>query len=102
MSHYVVLGTWDTKRKELEFLCDEITKRGHTPVRIDLPLEERRSRRDTVVDHSISTGKKELSKVVARVRTEAIINVDLSINDPAFGLLASEKLAALMGTPWKT
>jgi uncharacterized protein (UPF0261 family) len=72
MSTYLVMGTWNTKHEELDFLCREIVGRGHTPVRLDVSS------------------------------TRFIESVDLSINDPAFGITASQRLCDLMGGRWKT
>jgi hypothetical protein len=29
MSNFIVIGTWNTKKGELEFVCNEIEKRSH-------------------------------------------------------------------------
>lgn len=29
MSNFIVIGTWNTKKEELEFVCNEIEKRSH-------------------------------------------------------------------------
>jgi len=35
MADFVVIGTWNTKGEEVEFVCRELAKRNHNPVRLD-------------------------------------------------------------------
>ena len=40
MANYIVLGTWNTKYEELDFLCEEIRRRSHQPIPLDLSTKK--------------------------------------------------------------
>jgi uncharacterized protein (UPF0261 family) len=40
MAHYIVLGTWNTKHEELNFICEEIKRRSHQPISLDLSTKK--------------------------------------------------------------
>jgi len=43
MANYIVLGTWNTKYEELDFLCEEIRRRSHQTYTLR-PLHEKNDR----------------------------------------------------------
>ena len=64
MAGYVVLGTWNTKKEELEFVCQEIVRRGHEPIRLDLSTEGAWETRDLAVADAIRRGTTKLTKMM--------------------------------------
>ena len=36
MGNFLVIGTWNTKGEELEFVCQELARRNHVSIRLDL------------------------------------------------------------------
>jgi uncharacterized protein (UPF0261 family) len=64
MANFIVMGTWDTKPEELEFIFEEITKRGHHPVQLDLSTKKIKGKRDTAISHTISQAKERLKKIM--------------------------------------
>ena len=57
MANYIVLGTWNTKREELDFLCEEIRRRSHRPIPLDLSTKKATATRNIAItfeaDHGI-------------------------------------------------
>jgi uncharacterized protein (UPF0261 family) len=147
MSSYAVIGTWDvtpahpSKGEELEFICQEIRRRGHVPVKLDVSTRGAWKTRDLAVADAIDgatarlltiMASEEISGVVAigggtglfigarimekvpllvpkvekqlmkGMREECIIDVDLCLNDPRFGLVASQYLHGLVEAKWRT
>jgi len=64
MANFIVMGTWDTKREELEFICEEIRERDHHPVKLDLSTKKIKGTRDTVISHTVSQAKERLKKIM--------------------------------------
>ena len=54
MANFVVIGTWDTKHEELEFICEEIRKRSHHPIKLNLSTRQITGTRDVAISHKIS------------------------------------------------
>ena len=88
MAGYVVLGTWNTKKEELEFVCQEIVRRGHEPVRLDLSTKGAWETRDLAVADAIRRGTTKLTKMM---EVEKIS-----------GVVASQYLYGLIETRWKS
>ena len=64
MANFIVMGTWDTKREELEFICEEIKKRSHHPIKLDLSTRKIKGKRDTVISHTVSQAQERLKKIM--------------------------------------
>ncbi len=75
MSTYLVMGTWNTKREELDFLCGEIAGKGHTPVKLDVSSTRFIDARDTAINDAINRAKDELKDVMKRHRVAGIVAV---------------------------
>jgi uncharacterized protein (UPF0261 family) len=75
MSTYLVLGTWNTKQEELDFLCREIATRGHTPVKLDVSSTRISDARDTAINSTISRAKGELRDIMKRRRLAGMVAV---------------------------
>ena len=75
MANYVVLGAWDTKREELDFLCEEIRKRSHRPIPLDLSTKRAAVTRNIAVNRSISRARVRLKEIAKKARISGVISV---------------------------
>jgi uncharacterized protein (UPF0261 family) len=75
MANFIVMGTWDTKREELEFLCKEIEKRSHHPIKLDLSTKKTKEKRDTVIDHTVAHAKERLKRIMKRETISGVISI---------------------------
>ena len=66
MGNFVVMGTWNTKGEELEFVCRELVKRGHNPIKLDLSAQKTTQERDTVLLRIIDGAKKKLTTLAKK------------------------------------
>ena len=66
MGNFVVMGTWNTKGEELEFVCRELVKRGHNPIKLDLSAQKTTKERDTVLLRIIDGAKKKLTTLAKK------------------------------------
>jgi uncharacterized protein (UPF0261 family) len=75
MANYIVLGTWNTKHEELDFLCEEIRKRSHQPIPLDLSTKKASDTRDIAVRQSISRAKARLKEIAKKKHISGVISV---------------------------
>jgi uncharacterized protein (UPF0261 family) len=75
MANYIVLGTWNTKYEELDFLCEEIRKRSHQPIPLDLSTKKTTGTRDIAVSQSISRAKAKLKEIAKKKHISGVISV---------------------------
>ncbi len=75
MANFIVMGTWDTKHEELEFLCEEIERRSHCPIKLDLSTKKTKEKRDTVIDHTVAHAKERLKKIMKRETVSGVISI---------------------------
>jgi uncharacterized protein (UPF0261 family) len=75
MSTYLVIGTWNTKHEELDFLCGEIAGKGHTPVKLDVSSTRFTDARDTAIDSAISRAAGELKDIMKEHLLAGIVAV---------------------------
>jgi len=75
MANYIVLGTWNTKREELDFLCEEIRRRSHRPIPLDLSTKKANVTRNIAVNQSISKAKARLKEITKKNRISGVISV---------------------------
>jgi uncharacterized protein (UPF0261 family) len=75
MSTYLVVGTWNTKHEELDFLCREIATKGYTPVKLDVSSTRFTDARDTAIDGAINRAKGELKDIMKRHRVAGMVAV---------------------------
>ncbi len=75
MGNYVVIGTWNTKREELDFLCAELKRRGHSPIKLDLSSEKTDKDRDEVLAATVESAKITLKTLAARERIAGVLSV---------------------------
>jgi uncharacterized protein (UPF0261 family) len=75
MANYIVLGTWNTKREELDFLCEEIRRRSHRPIPLDLSTKKATDTRNIAVSRSISMAKARLTEIAKNEPISGIISI---------------------------
>jgi len=75
MAYFIVMGTWDTKQEELEFICEEIKRKGHRPIQMDLSTRRIRGKRSIAVDHAISLIKERLRRILDENHASGLISV---------------------------
>jgi uncharacterized protein (UPF0261 family) len=75
MANFIVMGTWDTKQEELEFLCEEIERRSHHPIKLDLSTKKTKEKRDTVIDRTVAHAKERLKKIMKKETISGVISI---------------------------
>ena len=75
MANYVVIGTWNTKREELDFLCEEIRRRSHRPIQLDLSTKRANVTRNIAIRQSISRARARLKEITKKNHISGIISV---------------------------
>ena len=75
MANYIVLGTWNTKHEELDFICEEIRQRSHQPVPLDLSTKKTTHTRDIAIDQSILRAKAKLKEISKKKHISGVISV---------------------------
>lgn len=75
MANFIVIGTWNTKYEELEFICKEIKKRSHHPIRLDLSSKKMAGARDVAISHKISLAKTRLKQMVKKGHLSGAISI---------------------------
>ncbi len=75
MANYIVLGTWNTKHEELNFICEEIRRRSHQPIPLDLSTKKTTRTRDIAINQSISRAKARLKRISKNKDISGVISV---------------------------
>ena len=81
MSSYVVIGTWDvtpahpSKGEELEFICQEIRRRGHVPVKLDVSTRGAWKTRDLAVTDAIDRATARLLTIMASEEVSGVVAI---------------------------
>jgi uncharacterized protein (UPF0261 family) len=75
MANYIVLGTWNTKHEELDFLCEEIRRRTHQPIPLDLSTKKTTRHRNMAVHHSILIAKARLKEIAKKMHLSGAISL---------------------------
>jgi len=75
MANFIVIGTWNTKFDELEFVCEEIKKRSHYPIKLNLSTKRMTGTRDVAIRHEISLAKARLKQMVRKVHVSGAISI---------------------------
>ncbi|NWG01631.1 MAG: Tm-1-like ATP-binding domain-containing protein [Syntrophaceae bacterium] len=75
MANYIVLGTWDTKHEELDFICQEIKRQSHQPIPIDLSTKKKMDSREIAVNQSILKAKARLRELEKKKPISGVISV---------------------------
>jgi len=66
MSSYVVVGTWNTKGEELDFLCDEIGRLGHRAIKLDASSQVVSDSRDASISAAKDRAVKKLKDIMEK------------------------------------
>lgn len=75
MANYIVLGTWNTKHEELDFICDEIKRQSHQPIPLDLSTKATTGTRNIAIRQSISMAKGTLKEIAKKKHISGVISV---------------------------
>jgi uncharacterized protein (UPF0261 family) len=75
MGNYIVIGTWNTKHEELDFICEEMRRRSHQPIPLDLSTKKTARTRNDAINQSISTAKARLIEIAKKKPISGIISV---------------------------
>ena len=75
MANFIIMGTWDTKYEELEFICEEIRKRSHRPIKLDLSTKKTKEKRDVVIDHTVARAKERLKKIMKKKTISGVLSI---------------------------
>ena len=75
MANYIVIGTWNTKHQELEFLCREIRRRSHYPIPLDVSTKRTTGTRNMAIRQSISMAKSKLKEIAKKRHISGVISV---------------------------
>jgi len=75
MANYIVLGTWKTKHEDLNFICEEIRRRSHQPIPLDLSTKKTTRTRDIAINQSISRAKARLKRILKNKDISGVISV---------------------------
>ena len=75
MANFLVIGTWNTKHEELEFICKEMRERFHHPIRLNLSTRKITSKRDVTIGHEISLAKARLKQIVKKEPISGAISI---------------------------
>ena len=75
MANYIVLGTWNTKHEDLNFICEEIRRRSHQPIPLDLSTKKTTRTRDIAINQSISRAKARLKRISKNKDISGVISV---------------------------
>jgi uncharacterized protein (UPF0261 family) len=75
MANYIVIGTWNTKHEELEFLCKEIRRRSHQPIPLDVSTKKTGRTRNIEIRQSISRARARLKEIAKKKHISGVISV---------------------------
>ena len=75
MANFVVIGTWNTKGEELEFVCQELAKRNHNPIKLDLSSEKTGRAREEVLSDTVDAAKGALKALMEKKHVAGALSV---------------------------
>jgi len=74
MYKFLVIGTWNTKHEELEFLCSEIERQGHVAIRVDMSAQKGSASKHQAIREAITKAR----EFLAQLATEHQISGSIS------------------------
>ena len=74
MYKFLVIGTWNTKHEELEFLCSEIERQGHVAIRVDMSAQKGSAPKHHAIREAITKAR----EFLAQLATEHQISGSIS------------------------
>ena len=75
MANFIVIGTWNTKGDELDFVCRELTKRNHKPIKLDLSSRKKTKDRDAVLLTIVDAARKKLATLAKKEHISGVLSV---------------------------
>jgi uncharacterized protein (UPF0261 family) len=75
MASFLVIGTWNTKGEELEFVCRELVKKNHTPIKMDLSSEKTGKDREEVLLATVDSAKRTLKNLTEKEQIAGVLSV---------------------------
>ncbi len=75
MANFIVIGTWDTKGDELDFVCRELTKRNHKPIKLDLSSRKKTKDRDAVLLTIVDAARNKLATLAKKEHISGVLSV---------------------------
>jgi uncharacterized protein (UPF0261 family) len=90
MANFVVIGTWNTKGDELEFVCRELTKRNHNPIKLDLSARKTTKDRDTALLSIVDAARKRLATLAKKEHISGALSIGGGTNLWMSGQIMSE------------
>ncbi len=75
MANFLVIGTWNTKGEELEFVCRELAKRDHNPIKLDLSATKSAEDRDAALLSIIEAARKKLESLARKEHISGVLSV---------------------------
>lgn len=87
MANFLVIGTWNTKGEELEFVCQELARGNHNPIRLDLSATRSSKDRNTALLSVVGAAKEKLTTLARQQRISGAVSVGGGTNSPASACL---------------
>jgi uncharacterized protein (UPF0261 family) len=75
MGNFLVIGTWNTKGEELEFVCQELARRNHNPIKLDLSATKGSGDRNTALLSVVDAAKKKLTTLAKQQHISGAVSV---------------------------
>jgi uncharacterized protein (UPF0261 family) len=75
MSYFIVIGAWNTKGDELEFVCRELARRNHNPIKLDLSGKKTTKDRDTALLNIVDTARKRLAMLAKKQHISGALSI---------------------------
>jgi len=75
MADFLVIGTWNTKGEELEFVCEELAKRNHNPIKLDLSSRKTTKDRDAALLGIMAAAKRKLAVLAEKHHISGALSI---------------------------
>ena len=75
MANFLVIGTWNTKGEELDFVCQELARRNHTAIRLDLSATKSSGDRNTALQGVVDAARKKLTTLAKQQPISGAVSV---------------------------
>ena len=75
MGQFVVIGSWNTKGNELDYVCNELEKKTHTAIKLDLSTNTFSHDRGKIIDATIADSKQKLKEITTHTPISGAISL---------------------------
>ncbi|WP_300464168.1 Tm-1-like ATP-binding domain-containing protein [Desulfobacula sp.] len=75
MGDFIVMGAWNTKKQELDYICKELKKRSHKAIKLDLGTNIQSHDRGKVIDETIVKCREQLKEIVTNRPISGAISI---------------------------